>query len=99
MDSEGEVIYLSTLVKLFMSIITFLFIKIFLQVFTAPFFKSSKEGAQTSIYCAVSEEVEGVSGKYFSDCKIRPLKPHALNDDQAEKLWKISAEMVGLKDD
>lgn len=28
-------------------------------------------GAQTSIYLAVSEEVEEVSGKYFDDCKVK----------------------------
>nr|CAD7394377.1 unnamed protein product [Timema cristinae] len=28
------------------------------------------EGAQTTIYLAVSEEVEGVTGKYFADCKV-----------------------------
>jgi hypothetical protein len=33
-------------------------------------FQNSVEGAQTSIYLAVSEEVEGVSGSYFVDCKV-----------------------------
>ena len=28
-------------------------------------------GAQTIIYLAVAEEVDGVSGKYFADCKVR----------------------------
>ncbi|CAG0925570.1 unnamed protein product, partial [Notodromas monacha] len=31
-------------------------------------FKTPEEGAQTQIHLAVSEEVEGVTGKYFSDC-------------------------------
>ena len=32
----------------------------------APFtFKDAKGGAQTTIYCAVAEELEGVTGKYF----------------------------------
>uniref|UniRef100_A0A3P9LZJ7 Zgc:64106 n=1 Tax=Oryzias latipes TaxID=8090 RepID=A0A3P9LZJ7_ORYLA len=35
------------------------------------FFKSSEEGAVAPIYCAVSEELEGVTGKYFdSDCSL-----------------------------
>ena len=29
------------------------------------FYKTPVQGAQTTIYCAVSEELEGVSGKYF----------------------------------
>lgn len=35
------------------------------------FFKSSQEGAVSTIYCAVSEETEGITGKYFdSDCSL-----------------------------
>ena len=30
-----------------------------------PFLKSRTAGAQTTIYCAVSEDLEGVSGKYY----------------------------------
>jgi hypothetical protein len=33
------------------------------------FFQTCKEGAQTTIYCAVSEDVKGESGKYYMDCK------------------------------
>jgi len=43
---------------------------IFLLPLIKGLFKTPTEGAQTSIYCAVSEEVEGVNGKYFSDCKV-----------------------------
>ncbi|XP_044740012.1 retinol dehydrogenase 12-like [Chrysoperla carnea] len=32
-------------------------------------FKNAKEGAETTIHCAVCEKVDGVSGKYFQDCK------------------------------
>ena len=32
------------------------------------FFKTAEQGAQTTIYCAVSEEMEGVSGKYLAEC-------------------------------
>jgi hypothetical protein len=34
-------------------------------------FQDPVEGAQTSVYLAVSEEVEGVSAKYFENCKVR----------------------------
>ena len=61
------------------------------------FFKSAWQGAQTSIYCAVSEEMEGVSGQYVSDCKLKkPLNPQATDDDIAERLWEVSAQLVGL---
>ena len=61
------------------------------------FFKTCWQGAQTSIYCAVSEEMEGVSGKYLADCKIQKLTTAAANDEAAaERLWRVSAQMVGL---
>lgn len=37
----------------------------FFKMLIFPFFKTTKEGAQTSVYCAVAEELEGVTGKYF----------------------------------
>ncbi|XP_053504901.1 retinol dehydrogenase 11 [Ictalurus furcatus] len=42
------------------------------------FFKSAEEGAVSSIYCAVAEETEGISGKYFdSDCSLVLPAPEA----------------------
>ncbi|XP_034830225.1 retinol dehydrogenase 14-like [Maniola hyperantus] len=61
------------------------------------FFKNSWEGAQTSIYLAVSPEVEKVSGKYFKDCQLAELTPKAQNIDVAHKLWDVSEKIVKLK--
>lgn len=33
--------------------------------------KTVEQGAQTTIHLAVSDEVDGISGKYFMDCKVR----------------------------
>ncbi|KAL3864927.1 hypothetical protein ACJMK2_006571 [Sinanodonta woodiana] len=53
--------------------------------------KTPEQGAQTSIYCAVSEEVEGKSGKYYMDCRESDeLSPKAQDDAVAKKLWEIS---------
>ncbi|PIO29855.1 hypothetical protein AB205_0158830 [Aquarana catesbeiana] len=60
------------------------------------FFKTPEEGAQTSVYLATSPDVEGVSGKYFGDCKEEELLPKATDDLVARKLWDISEVMVGL---
>ncbi|XP_074051130.1 retinol dehydrogenase 14 [Macrotis lagotis] len=60
------------------------------------FFKSPEEGAQTAVYLASSPEVEGVSGKYFGNCKEEPLLPIAMDDSVARKLWDISEVMVGM---
>lgn len=62
------------------------------------FFKTIHQGTQTTIYCAVSEELEGVSGRYYADCKETPLATRASKDrNMAEKLWDVSEKMVGLK--
>lgn len=61
------------------------------------FFKSAREGAQTSIYCAVTEGIEKHSGRYFSDCKVKKLiTPQAKDDAIADRLWQVSTQLVGL---
>ena len=59
--------------------------------------KTPTQGAQTSIYCAVSEEMEGVNGKYLKDCAIVEESKGAQDDDAAKKLWDLSMKMVGLE--
>lgn len=41
-----------------------------LKLIAKGFFKNPKQGAQTTIHLAVSEEVASVSGKYFLDCHV-----------------------------
>lgn len=62
----------------------------------AGFMKSNKEGAQTTIYLATSDEVEGVNGAYFKDSKVATPNKLARNEFAAEKLWEISEKMCGL---
>lgn len=40
------------------------------------FFQSTEQGAQTSIYLTVSEDVAKTTGKYFKDCKVSLLLFH-----------------------
>ncbi|XP_070615230.1 retinol dehydrogenase 12-like isoform X2 [Erythrolamprus reginae] len=61
------------------------------------FMKTPWQGAQTSIYCAVSEEMETVSGKYFSDCKPAYVSSQGRNDETAKKLWNVSCELLGIQ--
>ncbi|XP_064600612.1 retinol dehydrogenase 11-like [Liolophura sinensis] len=61
------------------------------------FFKNPEEGAQTSVYCAVSEEVEGISGKHFADCALSSVSRHACDDHVGERLWSVSRKLVGLE--
>ena len=70
--------------------------KYLLGAFIWPFSKNPTQGAQTSIYCAVAEEVSGHSGRYYSDCHEKEAAPQAQDDETAEKLWELSAKLVGL---
>ncbi|XP_048391800.1 retinol dehydrogenase 11 [Stegostoma tigrinum] len=64
------------------------------------FFKSSEEGAVSSIYCAVSREMDGVSGKYIdSDCFLTLPSPLAQDQALAKKLWEVSESFTGLAND
>lgn len=67
-----------------------------MRMITKGFFKTPEQGAQTSIYVAVSEELNGVSGKYFMDCKEHALNAAASDMIKAKKLWEASARIVKL---
>jgi NAD(P)-dependent dehydrogenase (short-subunit alcohol dehydrogenase family) len=56
-------------------------------------------GARTLIYLASSPDVVGVSGKFFLRRRARRTKPVTLDAEVAARLWRISAELVGLPDD
>jgi len=61
-----------------------------------PFMLSSEKGAETSIYLASSPEVEGVTGKYFEQCKPKRSAELSYDEALAAKLWKVSEKQVGL---
>ena len=61
----------------------------------SPFSRSPERGAETSLYLATSPEVEGVSGRYFTDGREVEPTPQALDDGAADKLWRLSEQMVG----
>ena len=48
-----------------------------------------EQGAQTSLYCATSDQVSGESGKYFDKCQVtQPNK--AVTPELAAELWDYS---------
>ncbi|KAL1449648.1 hypothetical protein WDU94_002133 [Cyamophila willieti] len=67
-----------------------------LNLIVKIFFKTPEQGAQTSIYLAVSKEVEGVSGKYFSDCKESSLATGIQDKAKNKKYWEICERLVKL---
>jgi NAD(P)-dependent dehydrogenase (short-subunit alcohol dehydrogenase family) len=62
-----------------------------------PFMRTPEQGADTVIYLASSREVEGVSGKYYSDRKWLEPQEVALDPEARRKLWEASERLTGLK--
>jgi NAD(P)-dependent dehydrogenase (short-subunit alcohol dehydrogenase family) len=63
----------------------------------SPVIFDAERGARTTLYLALSEEVQGVSGKYFDEHQ-QPVSPAPLANDTElqEHLWNASARWVGL---
>ncbi|WP_304164001.1 oxidoreductase [Phenylobacterium aquaticum] len=69
-------------------------------------FKTPQQGASTSVWAAVGEELEGVGGLYLENCGQAPafdaanpfigVMDHALDPEAAERLWALSAETTGV---
>jgi len=57
---------------------------------------SPEEGAKTSIYLASSPEVDGVSGRYFVNCRAKASSPASYDREAAQRLWDISLDLCGL---
>jgi NAD(P)-dependent dehydrogenase (short-subunit alcohol dehydrogenase family) len=72
-------------------------------------FKTPEQGASTSIFAAVSPQLDGMGGVYCEDADIADLedldnpmgrfsgvKPYAIDAASAAKLWNLSAELTGV---
>jgi NAD(P)-dependent dehydrogenase (short-subunit alcohol dehydrogenase family) len=60
------------------------------------FARSPEQGARTSIYLASSPQVEGISGKYYTDERAVDSAPASYDRETALRLWRVSAEMTGI---
>lgn len=68
-----------------------------LKLIVKSFFKTPEQGCQTSLHLAVSEELEGVSGKYFVDCKEKALSNAASDMAKAKKVWELSEKLANIQ--
>jgi NAD(P)-dependent dehydrogenase (short-subunit alcohol dehydrogenase family) len=67
-------------------------ISLVMRRFTIPV----EQGAKTVIYLASSPEVEGLTGEYFTDCKVVRSDPASYDQASAKRLWDISLKLTGL---
>jgi WW domain-containing oxidoreductase len=58
------------------------------------FTKTIPQGAATQCYLAAHPEVAGVTGQYFSDCRVAEPSPAARDDAVGERLWALSEQLV-----
>ncbi|GAA2094216.1 SDR family oxidoreductase [Microlunatus panaciterrae] len=64
--------------------------------FARRLLKSPERGAETSIFLASSPEVAGVTGRYFVNCRVKKSSAASYDEVLAARLWRVSAELVGL---
>ncbi|MEO3750556.1 SDR family NAD(P)-dependent oxidoreductase [Streptomyces sp. B6B3] len=75
---------------------------------TAFPFKTPEQGAATQVWAATSPRLAGLGGVYCEDCDIAEpagedpekgaygVADHALDPEQAARLWTLSAELTGV---
>jgi len=54
--------------------------------------KNSKEGAQTTLYCATQPNIR--PGEYYCDCKVAPSSLLSNDPKLASDLWEYSERLV-----
>ena len=70
-------------------------------------YKTTEQGAATSVLAATSLQLAGIGGRYFEDCNeaavLDPVSPdagsgvaaYAVDPANAERLWNVSLELLG----
>ena len=58
------------------------------------FMQSTAEGARTSVFCATATELEGHTGRYYTDSKEKQPSPLADDPALAAELWERSEPWV-----
>ncbi len=74
---------------------------------TVDVFKNIEQGASTSVYAALAPDLDNHGGEYLEDCAISQgvntneryagLASHAVDMEAAERLWKLSEQLVAAK--
>ena len=55
-----------------------------------PFSRNAQQGAATQCYVATAPALNGISGRYFSDCNPATMSFHGRNPKLARRLWDVS---------
>lgn len=63
----------------------------------SKFSLDESEGHRCPVYAATAPALEGVTGEYIADCRVAKLKPIALRDAPAKRLWDVSETTTGVR--
>ncbi len=55
----------------------------------------TEAGARTGVYLAASNDVAGVSGRYFASCRETASSPASRDEDAGRRLWDMSEALTG----
>jgi NAD(P)-dependent dehydrogenase (short-subunit alcohol dehydrogenase family) len=72
-----------------------------------PLFKTTEQGAATSVWCATSPQLDGIGGVYCEDCDIAvrhvaggkahgEVRDHAVDQVAARDLWALSEKLTDI---
>ncbi|XP_055989872.1 retinol dehydrogenase 11 [Sorex fumeus] len=71
------------------------FLKWMWRLFSS-FVKNPQQGAQTTLYCALTEGLESLNGKHFSDCQVAWISAQGRNETVARRLWDTSCDLLDI---
>jgi len=68
--------------------------------------KTAEQGAATSVWCATSQQLDGLGGVYCENCDIAiavpahstellGVRPWAIDPEFADRLWSLSERLTG----
>jgi NAD(P)-dependent dehydrogenase (short-subunit alcohol dehydrogenase family) len=63
----------------------------------SKFSLDESEGHRCPTYAATAQELDGVTGQYIADSRVSKLKPIALKDEPAKRLWEVSEATTGVR--
>lgn len=69
------------------------------RVLMRPVLKNIEEGAQTTIYCSVDENIADETGLYYKECRVATPYCRAQNDQIAKDLWNQTCRLLHLECD
>ncbi|MCA9651714.1 MAG: SDR family oxidoreductase [Myxococcales bacterium] len=71
--------------------------KLLTQGFQMEGHDSPAKASETSVFLALSPEVEGVTGQYFSHSKVAPRSPAASDETLCRRFYELSCDITGVE--